>query len=567
MIIKHNSRDIKYKDPYGAVPCLSRVRLTFEFFDCGRQQLDASSLLTLRWEAEYDHEDIYITPAFVACIGENESSGFLVTYILEPETLKRPGTYFYSLPDFASRQLTVYRQDLDVPEWFLNSVIYQIFPDRFYRGDGPCEYKQDSFMYATWQDTPMYIRDEKNDIIRWDFYGGNLWGVCQKLDYIKALGADIIYLNPIFKSISNHRYDTCDYTQVDGLLGGEEAFAHLLEEAGKLDIGIMLDGVFSHTGNDSIYFDMYNKYGKGAYHNGDSPYRNWYRFKEDGTYECWWDIPAVPNVNELEPSYLDYIVRDDDSVIKTRGRQGICGWRLDVADELPGEFLRQLRAAVCDDQVVLGEVWEDGSNKVSYGARRTYFTEKELHTVTNYVFHDNLLKFLQGEITSGELTEVFESLKENLPKHNFYALVNMTGTHDIVRLATVCGDHDMVKAFSLVQFTFPGVPLVYYGDETMLEGELDPDNRRPMPWDSLDQASVKWFSSLAGLRKSDPCYTKGEITFVNMDDSDIFAYKRTCEGREKMIIIDRKHRGIEYFDKKVYSVVTQAGNWAWLLEK
>jgi len=125
----------------------------------------------------------------------------------------------------------------------------------------------------------------------------------------------------------------------------------------------------------------------------------------------------------------------------------------------------------------------------------------------------------------------------------------------------------MVKAFSLVQFTFPGVPLVYYGDETMLEGELDPDNRRPMPWNSLDQASVKWFSDLAGLRKSDSCYTKGEITFVNMDDNDIFAYKRTWEDREKMVIIDRKHRGIEYFDKKVYSVVTQAGNWAWLLEK
>ncbi len=556
MIIKHNSREIRYKEPYGAVPCKTRVRLCFEVEE-GDNLWQIP--LTLKWEACYEKDSITVIPS--------EVNGNFITYYLEEDALSRPGTYFYSLPESDEKQLTVYRQDLEVPEWFYDAIIYQIFPDRFYRGEGPCEFKKDSFIYATWQDTPMYIRNEDNEVVRWDFYAGNLWGVAEKLDYIKSLGANVIYLNPIFKAISNHRYDTEDYTKVDEVLGGETAFSHLLSEAKKENIGIMLDGVFSHTGNDSIYFDMYNRYGGGAYHNEDSPYRNWYRFREDGTYDCWWDIAAVPNVNELEPSYLDFIVRNEDSVIKTRCTQGICGWRLDVADELPSEFLRELRKATNEDQVILGEVWEDASNKVSYDERRTYFTEKELHTVTNYVFHDNLLKFLKGEITSGQLTEVFESLKENVPKHNFYSLVNMTGTHDIKRLATECGDRDMVKAFSLVQFTFPGVPLVYYGDETMLEGLTDPDNRRPMPWTSLDEDSIKWFADMASMRKSDKVFTRGDITFVDMENDDVFAYKRTTDNKEIMVIIDRIHTGIEYFDKKVYSVLVSAGNWGYVIEK
>lgn len=557
MTIKHNSRDKKYKDPYGAVPCMTRVRLSFDIND---SDCDLWSLpLYLRWESGYSKDEISLMPMEVA--------GNFVTYYLAEDYLSRPGTYYYYINGFCEKQLTVYRQDLDIPEWFYDAIIYQIFPDRFFRGNGSVFFKKDSFIYATWEDMPMYIRNEDNEIVRWDFYGGNLWGVAQKLEYIKALGANVIYLNPIFKAVSNHRYDTCDYTKVDEVLGGEEAFSHLLSQAQKEKIGIMLDGVFSHTGSDSIYFDMYNKYGNGAYHNEDSPYRSWYRFKEDGTYECWWDIAAVPNVNELEPSYLDFIVRNDNSVIKTRGRQGICGWRLDVADELPSEFLRELRAAVSDNQIVLGEVWEDASNKVSYGARRTYFTEKELHTVTNYVFHDNLLSFLKGEKSGGNLTEVFELLKENVPKHNFYALVNMTGTHDIKRLATECNCKSMVKAFTMVMFTFPGIPLIYYGDETLLEGSTDPDNRRPMPWNNLDESSVKWFSDMARLRRSDSVYTKGEISFVDMKDDDIFAYKRTLDEKEIMVIIDRKHRGIEYFDKKVYSVLADADGWGYVLER
>lgn len=458
-------------------------------------------------------------------------------------------------------QITVYRKDLTVPAWFRKGVIYQIFPDRFYRAnDAMSRFKPESFAYGSWYDTPMYIKDtETGDIARWDFFGGNLMGVAQKIPYIESLGASVVYLNPIFEAVSNHRYDTCDYMHVDSLLGGDSAF-DLMTAVGKMSgIRFMLDGVFSHTGSDSIYFDAKGRFGNGAYRNPDSPFRKWYRFGEtDDEYECWWGVKVMPNVEELDPGYLDYTVKSEDSVIRHWIRKGASGWRLDVADELPDEFIRELRAAADeaaaergDEAVILGEVWEDASNKVSYGQLRHYFTDKELHTVTNYPFRENLIAFLSGEASGDFTRERFLSLWENYPVHNLYALVNMTGTHDVVRLMTVLleraagGDRELarqlVKAYAAVMFTFAGVPLVYYGDETCVEGQRDPDNRRTYPWGKQDTDMIGHFSYLASLRKKNGILTDGLQSFLSA--GDLFAFVREYSGPACLDAFGISHAG------------------------
>ncbi len=441
-------------------------------------------------------------------------------------------------------RITVARRGLTVPEWFRHGVIYQIFPDRFAKGyDALCEHKPDSFMYGTWDDTPMYVRGESGEIVRWDFQGGNLSGVNGKLPYIESLGADIIYLNPVFRAASNHRYDTEDYMHVDGLLGGDPALDLLLFVCAKEKIKVILDGVFSHTGSDSIYFDKKGRFGGGAYGNPRSKYRDWYSFSEesDDEYDCWWGVKVLPNVNELAPGYIDFIVENDDSVVRHWLRKGISGWRLDVADELPDKFIKELRAAADEtgaetgtEPVILGEVWEDASDKFSYGKLRSYFTERELHTVTNYPFRKTLLSFYSSGISAGDAYGVFENLRENYPRQNFYALVNMTGTHDVPRLMTemlgFCGEkrpdaRRFVEGYAAVMFTFPGVPLVYYGDETGLEGGPDPDNRRTFPWGKEDKNLIAHFAKLAALRKNIPCLLDGELEFID-GGNDVFAFKR-----------------------------------------
>ena len=441
-------------------------------------------------------------------------------------------------------RVTVAGKGLSVPEWFRHAIIYQIFPDRFAKGyDALCERKPDSFMYGTWDDKPMYVRGEGGEIERWDFQGGNLAGVNEKIPYIEALGADVIYLNPIFRAASNHRYDTEDYMHVDGLLGGDPALDLLLFVCAKEKIKVMLDGVFSHTGSDSIYFDKKGRFGGGAYGNPRSKYRDWYSFSEesDDEYDCWWGVKVLPNVNELAPGYLDFIVENDDSVVRHWLRKGISGWRLDVADELPDKFIKELRAAADEtgaetgtEPVILGEVWEDASDKFSYGKLRSYFTERELHTVTNYPFRKALLSFYSSEISAGDAYEVFENLKENYPRQNFYALANMTGTHDVPRLMTemlgFCGGkrpeaRRFVEGYAAVMFTFPGVPLIYYGDETGLEGGKDPDNRRTFPWGKEDRNLIAHFAKFAALRKNSKCLLDGGIEFLKAGE-DVFAFKR-----------------------------------------
>lgn len=462
----------------------------------------------------------------------------------------------YDYHNLNKYQLTVYEESQS-PTWFKEGILYHIFVDRFNNGNRtgkPSNPKKNSFIYANWEDDPMYIKDENGDIIRWDFYGGNLKGIINKLGYLKKLGVSIIYLSPVFESSSNHKYNTGDYKKIDPMFGDEEIFKELIEKAEAKGISIILDGVFSHTGADSIYFNKFNNYdSKGAYHNEDSPYRSWYTFDDSKEgYECWWGIKDLPNVNELEPSYMDYIIRDKDSVVNKWSNLGIKGWRLDVVDELPDEFVTEFKKELKrseNDSVLIGEVWEDASNKISYGKRRKYFLGNQLDSVMGYPFRDSIVSFLKGDIVSYELNDLYMGIKENYPPDAFKSNLNLISTHDVKRIKTeLNNDNDMVKLAVLTQMTFEGVPYIYYGDEAGLEGGKDPDNRKTYPWKNEDNDMLDFYRNSIQTRYRVESLLKGETNFIYTMDNDVFAYERIADEDACLIIINRSndHKHVDF---------------------
>ena len=594
MIFSHDPRDVYFRDPPSAVTAGTEVSLTVcvsDFPDPGDEgeggvgvfgpaEVDFALRLVRKFRDEV--EELESRPAEISFDPENDRA--VLRFVIGGEALARPGVYFYSVAAAGEEspelgRITVTDRTRKVPEWFKNTVIYQIFPDRFAAGeDSRVVLKKNSFMYATREDQPLYVKDDSGEVIRWDFFGGNLKGVQDRIGYLKSLGAGTVYLNPIFESVSNHRYDTGDYEHVDGLLGGDGAFSDLAAALADNDIRLILDGVFSHTGKESRYFR--------AAKAGVEPYVDWYRFREDGTYECWWDVDDLPCVNETEPSYFDYTVKGPDSIVRRWLRAGASGWRLDVADELPDEYIEAIREAASEarpDSVIIGEVWEDGTDKTSYGVHRSYYTKAELDSQTNYPFRKRLLDFFSGKAGSDEITGLFSMDKVNYPRDIYYSLVNMTGSHDVPRLFSclkeITGGNDalargLLKAYSLIQFAFPGVPLIYYGDETCMEGGPDPDNRRFFTENGRSAETVSWFSELAAMRRDDSVFTSGGIRFIDADDVNVFAFGRFEGGRELICAVDRFGRGpgfiagtVEKSTGMKYNIKKQADGYGLLLEK
>lgn len=463
------------------------------------------------------------------------------------KSIDNADSFEYSYDYINKYQITVY-DDYNVPSWYKEGVLYHIFVDRFNNGNRNKKInntKKNSFIYANWEDNPMYIKDKNGDILRWDFYGGNLKGIIDKLGYLKKLGISIIYLSPIFESSTNHKYAVGDYKKIDSMYGDEDIFKELIEKAKKKGINVILDGVFSHTGADSIYFNKYGRYDElGAYQSEDSKYRNWYKFKADSNeYDCWWGIKDLPNVNELEDSYMDYIIRDKDSVIKKWTNMGVKGWRLDVCDELPTDFIKELKKelkSVDKDTILTGEVWEDASNKVSYNKRRSYLLGKELDSVTGYPFRSNVIKFLKKEITSKQLNERFMEIKENYPKEAFKSNLNLLGTHDVTRIKTELNeDKDLVKVAVGIQMTFEGIPYIYYGDEAGLCGKTDPDNRRTYPWKNEDNDMIEFYKDTVNLRNKLKSLKNGDTEFIKTKNDDVFSFMRYTKDEKTLVVINR----------------------------
>ena len=462
----------------------------------------------------------------------------------------------------ASFQITVYDEKFTTPDWFKGGVMYQIFPDRFAKkGEYPID--NGKILRSDWGATPEF-RPDKNGIVKNnDFFGGNFNGIISKLDYLQSLSVTTIYLNPIFEASSNHRYDTGDYKKIDSLLGTKEDFEKLVKEAKKREIHIVLDAVLNHTGDNSVYFNRYGHYKSiGAYQNVNSEYYDWYNFYDyPNGYECWWGILTLPAVNEKSIGYQNFIF-GENGVLKYWLKTGIDGYRLDVADELPDFFLKKLRKAVKESNpnaLIIGEVWEDASNKISYGQRREYFQGAELDSVMNYPLKDSIIDYvLTGNCE--RLAETIKMLRDNYPKSVLDCLMNILSTHDTCRILTVFGEkiiHDKeemaitelneekraqaiekLKVAAVLQYTLPGIPCVYYGDENAMEGYIDPFCRRCFDWNHLNTNLIDFYRKLGTIRKRlKNIFSDGEF-FQIYAEKNLFIYARVNEHEKCYIYVN-----------------------------
>lgn len=558
--IYHDSQDTFYREPFGAVSVGSKVSLRLECKECGEVFIEVIKFDGSRYSIPMTIEErrneciiykgIIDTTNSLGVINyyfKYIKDGFTKYYGNNDECLGGEGKIYYDFPNYY--QITVY-EDNKIPSWYKEGIIYQIFVDRFFNGNKDSvifNKKKNSFIYGNWYDEPMYIRDNNGSIKRWDFYGGNLRGVIEKLDYIKSLGVNIIYMNPIFDAVSCHKYDTGDCENIDKMYGTNSDFKELCQKAEEKGIRIILDGVFSHTGSDSRYFNKYGNYGElGAYESKYSKYYKWYRFYDyPNSYECWWGFENQPNVEELEKTYSDYIVNSENSIIAKWLRLGASGWRLDVADELPDEFIQMIKERMKnekEDSVLIGEVWEDASNKVSYSKRRKYLLGNELDSVTNYPYRDIISNFLNEEISSKDFYKVIMSIKENYPRENFYANMNLLGNHDTERILTALKENlNKLKLALCLQMTLPGVPLIYYGDEAGLLGNNDPENRKTYPWGRENKEILSYYSFFGNFRKNEEVLRKGDFYIFKDTPEDIIAFKRVYKEKEMIIIVNRSN--------------------------
>ena len=378
------------------------------------------------------------------------------------------------------------------------------------------------------------------------------------------MGVTTLYLCPIFESASNHRYNTADYTKIDPMLGTEEDFRTLCAQAETRGMRVVLDGVFNHTGSQSLYFNDDGFYPTlGAAQSQDSPYYDWFSFHPwPREYDAWWGIRTLPAVREDCPSYVDYIIENENSIIRRWLRAGASGWRLDVADELPDWFIEKIRAVVEEtdpEAILIGEVWEDASTKIAYSQRRRYLQGKELHGVMNYPFRTALLAYLQGG-SAQDFREAMETIRENYPPPAFYSAMNFLGTHDTPRILTVLGAAHvpqskddrahyrlcpqerakgtaLVKLAALVLFTFPGSPTVYYGDEAGMEGFEDPFNRGGYPWGHEDKSLKAWFTRLGTLRDQRQELRGGTIQYLYAS-GPLLAFARELVGARAVTVVN-----------------------------
>lgn len=477
-------------------------------------------------------------------------------------------------------QLLVYKKGYETPEWFKGGIMYQIFPDRFYR-EGEFNVPAGKIKRTDWGGVPTYKPNAKGKVLNNDFFGGNLKGIEKKLKYIKSLGVNVIYLNPIFQSFSNHRYDTSDYMKIDEILGDEKDLKSLVEKAKKLDIKIIFDGVFNHTGDDSVYFNKYGHFDSvGAYQSKNSPYYDWFCFdKFPDTYKSWWGIDVLPTINKNSMEFEDFIA-GKDGMLEYYAKLGVGGVRLDVVDELPDSFVVKIRDAIRSinkDNILIGEVWEDATNKIAYGVRRKYFQGHELDSVMNYPLKNAIINYvLWGN--SYEIANTVRSQLDNYPKQALDCLMNILGTHDTPRILSILGSDKIpttkeesetfklteeelqkgiqrLKIASLLQFTLYGVPSVYYGDEVGLEGNMDPFNRMCYPWGKENKEILDWYTKLAKIRKN-PLFKDG-ITNILVQNNGFFAFERTS-GEQNIIIA--VNMGSDKFriktDRPVYDLIS-----------
>jgi len=560
-----NPRLPQYKTPYGAVPSGTPVTFTLR---PRREEGWSRGILTARFEFR-DNANLEVPLPWVDTQeGVDLFSGTL-------DTGDYVGLIWYSLRlealdgrtlELGEYQLTVYDGTDAIPDWFGQGMSYQIFPDRFHRTQVPNPEGMvgGRWVHQSWQEDPAWRPDERGEVRNRDFFGGNLAGVTEKLDYLASLGVETLYFCPIFEAPENHRYGTADYEKIDPMLGTLEDFKDLCAQAKKRGMHVLLDGVFNHQGFVSKYFNGDGFYPTlGAHQSTDSPYYPWYHFTQwPDQYDAWWGIYSLPAVNESCPGYVDYIISRPDSIIRRYLEAGADGWRLDVADELPDDFIRQLHDAVRQTKpqaVVIGEVWEDGTTKIAYDVRRRHLLGHHLDGLMNYPFRNAAIDYLLYQ-NAENFQNVMETLRENYPRAAYYSSMNSLGTHDTLRILTLLGvgsargewSKEQRAAYRMTEeeyrlgaarlklgfqilFAFPGSPTVYYGDEAGMEGFEDPFNRQTYPWGFEDGHLVEYVAQLGKARKTWQALRRGEIAYLQAK-GPLLAFTRTL-GEETALSV------------------------------
>lgn len=550
-----NSMDSNYRNPVGAVEEGTKIHFRvflarklkcssvtlvvidddfettsfFSTFWCGIVENDCEC-----WECHFtpEHDGLFWYKFEVqTCEGKKDvakSSLFKGTFELKESCNSQP-----------MFQITVYKKGFSVPSWLEGGTMYQIFPDRFcFSGEKKEGVPTDRILRDDWGGLPNFKPNQNGVVENSDYFCGDFKGIESKLEYLQSLGVTCIYLNPIFEAQSNHRYNTSNYETTDPLLGSEEEFKSLCKSANEKNIKIIIDGVFNHTGDDSLYFNKKNRYKSvGAYNSVESEYFSWYKFSNwPDEYKSWWGFSTLPELDKYNISYKNYI-NGQNGIVKKWIKNGASGWRLDVADELPDCFIKDIRAAAKKENketIILGEVWEDATTKKGFGRRRRYFLGEELDSVMNYPFREATVGFLTGS-RAEDVMEQLLTIIENYPAVVINSLMNVLGTHDTQRIITriagnPIGTNDkswqaeerlseeqrlrgikLMKVASAMQYTLPGVPCIYYGDEVGLEGYKDPFCRRCYPWGNENQELLSWYKFLGKLRKNHSSLKNGKF--------------------------------------------------------
>ncbi len=577
MRILFDSKQLMHKDPFGTlVPnqsCTLKIHVPAQVqanrVECIMQHPDGTEAftLTLEYQMKKGAYDIFGTKfsfdapgLFFYFFRISNRHGSFGLFKQGDETNMESGDRW---------QVSCVPADHTVPAWAMGATMYQIFPDRFHKaGKVDLEGKLEPYtVHENWDEEVHWQPEPDGRVLNNDFYGGNFRWILEKLDYLASLGVTVLYLNPISKSFSSHRYDTGDYKTPDPMLGTMAEFQELCRAVHARGMKLILDGVYSHTGSDSLYFNKYGHFpGKGAYQSEESPYRSWYTFYgQKDAYHSWWDFDTLPTVKKMDPSFVEYIITGQDSVVAHWLKAGCDGFRLDVADELPGEFLTLLKKRVREinpDALVVGEVWEDASNKMAYGQHRRYFLDGQLDSVMNYPLRTAIINFLRDRDDGYGLYQTVMTLKENYPHQVFMANMNCLGTHDSPRILTalvddfdgsreekakrhlspqqhiVAGERLLMATF--LQFMLPGMPSIYYGDEAGMEGYKDPFNRRPFPWGKEDRELLAHHRFLGKLRKENEALRLGDIQFTVACDQRL-AFTRSLDGKKFRVYVNRGH--------------------------
>lgn len=577
-MLYHDSHDPQYRSPTGAIPAGGQITLRFwcdESAEVLLRTWDEKETLYPMQPIGHDRFEITIAvpsrPMLFWYDFVIPRQGDVARYGNNCDQLGGVGAYSPVQP--ASYQITVYDPAYTTPDYLRKGVVYQIFPDRFFRDSNGQKGRMrqiraahpEATFHEKWNERPTLDLDPANgDNQALDFFGGTLRGIAQKLDELKALGVNVLYVNPIFRARTNHRYDTGSYEEIDPILGDEKDFQHLISAAKKRGMRVMMDGVFSHTGADSQYFNRFGRYDTvGAYQSEDSPYADWFTFTHfPDEYKSWWGFYTLPAVNKNNAEYRRYLLDDENGILPRWIHRGACGWRLDVADELPVDLLREMRTAVKKadpDSVLLGEVWEDASNKVAYGVQRCYCLGDTLDSVMNYPLRRGVIDFFNGGIDAHQLRRIILHQQEVYPAPFYYALMNLLGSHDRVRILNALCGYDRPGAIQMdraeagrielgkvelkaakkryveavkLLCALPGAPTIYYGDEIGMTGMADPWNRAPMAWEDADEKLRGKVAKLLKHRRESAVLQTGFLRVEAPDADTLVITRYTEQGRD-----------------------------------